>query len=232
MKTRMQATGTVNDRPRSGRPRITNAAEDRHIRTMHLRDRFKSASQTSREFRIGRRVSRNTVVRRLRAGGIVSRKPVQRILLRPRHCRARLQWAQLHQRWIAGRWDNVIFSDECRFQMDTHDGRRRVFRRANERFAPNCVSTVGDRRVVMAWGAITSTGRTPLIFINGNLTARRYIAEVLRPHLLPFLAGNGNPTFQQDNAPANRAILTQNFLNQNGVNVLRPWPAVSPDLNH
>ena len=124
MKTRMQVTGTVNGRPRSGRPRITNAAEDRHIRTMHIRDRFKSASQTSKEFRIGRRLSRNTVVRRLRVGGIVLKKPVQRILLRPRHCRAPLQWAQLHQRWIAGRWDNVIFSDECRFQMDIHDGRR------------------------------------------------------------------------------------------------------------
>ena len=96
---------------------------------------------------------------------------------------------------------------------------------------PNCVSTVGDRRGVMVWGAISSTDRSPLVFINGNLTAARYINEVIRPHLLPFLARYGNPTFQQDNAPAHRARLTDNFLNQNGVTVMRPWPAVSPDLN-
>ena len=41
LRNRLQATGTVNDRPRSGRSRATAAAKDRHIRTMHLRNRFK-----------------------------------------------------------------------------------------------------------------------------------------------------------------------------------------------
>ena len=231
LRRKFQATGSVNDMPRSGRPRVTTAVEDGHIVTAHLQDRFKTATETSRQFRRARPVSRDTVLRRLKAVGIVARIPAQRILLRPRHIIARLNWAQLHQRWTARQWNNVVFSDECRFQMETHDGRRKVFRRAHERYAPNCVSTVGDKRGVMAWGAISSADRSPLVFINGNLTARRYIDEVIRPHVLPFLARNGNPTYQQDNAPAHRAILTQNFLNQNGVNVLRPWPAVSPDLN-
>ena len=42
-KTKFQATGTVKDRRRSGRPRVTTGQKDRHIRTTHLRDRFKSA---------------------------------------------------------------------------------------------------------------------------------------------------------------------------------------------
>ena len=231
LQRKFQATGSVDDRPRSGRPRVTTAVEDGHIVTAHLQDRFKTATETSRQFRRARPVSRDTVLRRLKAVGIVARIPAQRILLRPRHIVARLNWAQLHQRWVARQWDDVVFSDECRFQMETHDGRRKVFRRAHERYNPNCVSAVGDKRGVMVWGAISSADRSPLIFINGNLTARRYIDEVIRPHLLPFLARNGNPTFQQDNAPAHRARLTQDFLNQNGVNVLRPWPAVSPDLN-
>ena len=173
LRYRLQATGSVNDRPRSGRPRVTTAAEDRHIRTMHLRNRFKTASETSREFRVARRVSRDTVLRRLRTAGIFARRPVQRILLRPRHCLARLKWAQLHQRWTLRRWKDVVFSDESRIQLETHDGRRRVFRRAHERFAPNCVSAVGDRRGVMVWGAISSMDRSPLIFINSNLIALR-----------------------------------------------------------
>lgn len=231
LKTRFLTTGSVKDRPRSGRPRVTTVREDRHIRTTHLRDRFKSATETSREFRHARPVSRQTITRRLKAAGIHCRVPVQRILLRPRHILARLNWAQLHRRWAARQWDTVVFSDECRFQMSSNDGRKRVYRRRNERYAPNCISTVGDKRGVMVWGAISSTDRSPLVFINGNLTALKYINDVIQPHLLPFLARNGFPTFQQDNAPAHRAIITNNFLNQNNVNVMRPWPAVSPDLN-
>ena len=35
--------GTTKNRPKSGRPRITTPAQDRYIRTQHLRDRFKTA---------------------------------------------------------------------------------------------------------------------------------------------------------------------------------------------
>ena len=52
LKTRFQTTGTVKDRPRSGRPRVTTVREDRHIRTTHLRDRFKSATETSQKMLI------------------------------------------------------------------------------------------------------------------------------------------------------------------------------------
>ena len=35
--TKHQATGSVKDRPRAGRPRVTTGREDRHIRTANLR---------------------------------------------------------------------------------------------------------------------------------------------------------------------------------------------------
>ena len=44
LQRRENQTGDVVDLPRSGRPYKTTAAEDRLIRTTHLRDRFKSAS--------------------------------------------------------------------------------------------------------------------------------------------------------------------------------------------
>ena len=37
-------------------------------------------------------------------------------------------------------------------------------------------------------------------------------------------------TFQQDNARPHAAQVTQQFLNQNNINVL-PWPSMSPDMN-
>ena len=55
-----------------------------------------------------------------------------RLLLRPRHCLARLNWRQLHQRWAVRQWGMVVFSDECRFRIDSNDGRKRVYRRRND----------------------------------------------------------------------------------------------------
>eukprot|EP00745_Piridium_sociabile_P000654 TRINITY_DN103937_c0_g2_i2.p1 TRINITY_DN103937_c0_g2~~TRINITY_DN103937_c0_g2_i2.p1 ORF type:complete len:118 (-),score=12.94 TRINITY_DN103937_c0_g2_i2:259-612(-) len=43
---RFQATGSVADLPRAGRPRATTAAHDRFIRLRHLRNRFLSASSS------------------------------------------------------------------------------------------------------------------------------------------------------------------------------------------
>ena len=232
LRRRFQATASISDTPRSGRPRVTTPGEDTTIRVTHLRNRFQTAAKTAREWPGQIRISRYTVRRRLRAHGIVARHPARRIRLLPRHCRARLNWAQIHRRWIHQQWDRVLFSDESRFILECHDGRQMVYRRRNERFLPQCVSVAADKREVMVWGGITSAGKTDLVIINGNLTAQRYINEVLQPHLLPFLAHQrNNLVFQQDNAPAHRAIITQTFFNQNNIAVLTPWPAISPDLN-
>ena len=50
LKSREQRTGSVKDMPRTGRPRVTSAADDRLIQTTHLRNRFKTASSTAREW--------------------------------------------------------------------------------------------------------------------------------------------------------------------------------------
>ncbi|GFS10277.1 transposable element Tc1 transposase [Elysia marginata] len=52
---------------------------------------------------------------------------------------------------------------------------------------------------VMVWGGITAAGKTPLVPVHGNLTARRYIDEILRPHVVPAIHNQGL-TFMQDNA--------------------------------
>ena len=57
----------------------------------------------------------------------------------------------------------------------------------------------------MVWAGIAANVHTPLVFIRGNLTAARYINEVLRPHLIPFNQQHGPLNFMQDNAPAHRA---------------------------
>ncbi|GFS13645.1 transposable element Tcb2 transposase [Elysia marginata] len=82
----------------------------------------------------------------------------------------------------------------------------------------------------MVWGGITAAGKTPLVTVHGNLTARRYIDEILRPHVVPAIHNQGL-TFMQDNAPAHRARITNQFLYENNIPVLHPWPPYSPDMN-
>ena len=61
LKSKYRDTGTVNDRPRTGRPRKTSTAEDRHIRTLHLRNRQKTASDTARNWVGNNQIGRMTV---------------------------------------------------------------------------------------------------------------------------------------------------------------------------
>ena len=54
---------------------------------------------------------------------------------------------------------------------------------------------------VMVWAGVTSDRRTDLIVVPGILTGQRYIDEIFRPHVVPFLRPMGNNgIFQDDNA--------------------------------
>ena len=46
LRRRFTTLGTVEDRPRSGRPRVTTRRQDRAILLSHLRDRFRPTSRT------------------------------------------------------------------------------------------------------------------------------------------------------------------------------------------
>ena len=81
----------------------------------------------------------------------------------------------------------------------------------------------------MVWGAIAYGSRSRLVFIRGSMTALRYIQEVLRPLLLPFLETLANPLFQQDNARPHVARDALDFFEASGVNLLQ-WPPRSLDL--
>nr|XP_042898564.1 uncharacterized protein LOC122269446 [Parasteatoda tepidariorum] len=60
------------------------------------------------------------------------------------------------------------------------------------------------------------------------MTARRYVQEILQPHVLPLIQRLPGAIFQQDNARPHMARVSQDFLRT--VTTL-PWPARSPDLS-
>ncbi|GFT92195.1 transposase [Trichonephila clavipes] len=75
-------------------------------------------------------------------------------------------------------------------------------------------------------------GRTCLhVVANGTMTGRRYIDEVLLPHVRLFRGAVGDKfVFMDDNATCHRTLAVQDFLDSEGIQRL-VWPTQSPDLN-
>ena len=228
-------TGVVAERPRSGRPRSTTARQDRYLANMSKRQRFQSAVKLNRDFETatGVRVTAQTVRNRLHGANIRAFRPAVRPKLTARHRTARLQWTRNHVNWQLRHWTPVLFTDESRFCVDFHDGRRRVWRMQGERYADCCVAE-HDRfggGSVMVWGGISITGKTDLHVIAGNLTGIQYRDEVLDPIVRPYAGAIGDDfILMDDNARPHRARVVTDYLETETIERM-DWPSLSPDLN-
>ncbi|XP_046563761.1 uncharacterized protein LOC124272605 [Haliotis rubra] len=186
---RYRQTGQTTDRPRTGRPRVTTPREDRYLRTLHLRNRFLTVT-SSAALALGRRVIRHTVTRRLRAFWHQGLQTVPGTAADPGTSTETTGVGTAKvRRWQRRQWQRVLFRRRADFSCTRNDGRARVYRRTGERQAACCVQEVVPYGMgsVMVWGGICGEQKTPLVIVNGNLTARRYIDDILRPTVLPFL---------------------------------------------
>lgn len=230
-----QQTGHVADRPRSGRPRKTNAREDRRMVQHCRRNRFKGARQIRDDLQneVGR-LSRQTVNSRLVQAGYHSRHARKRPVLTAMHRQARLAYARDHVTWNIRRLRRIMWTDEKRFRVYMSDGRARVRRLPGEAFNDECVQQVKafGGGSIMAWAGFTADHKIGLKFIDGNLNAVGYRDFVLRDTVLPFIQAHAGDNFilVDDNATPHRARIVRAFKEQSGIQSVE-WPACSPDLN-
>ncbi|GFV69970.1 transposable element Tcb1 transposase [Trichonephila clavipes] len=63
----------------------------------------------------------------------------------------------------------------------------------------------------MVWGSIVYDSRSTLIVMRGTLTGQRYVHDIIRPHVGPFLNGLPGAIFQQDNTRPHTARVAQDF---------------------
>ncbi|GFT57599.1 uncharacterized protein TNCV_3137121 [Trichonephila clavipes] len=127
--------------------------------------------------RIGRHLSRSDmVVARCWQSG--SQKAVSTGFCRPRAT------------WSVTDWRRVIFSDESRFSLSADDHRTRVWRRTGQRSDPAFIVErhTAISQGVTVWGAISWDTRSSLVILQGTLTARRYVDDILTPIVLPMLS--------------------------------------------
>ncbi|GFX92860.1 transposable element Tcb2 transposase [Trichonephila clavipes] len=186
----------------SGPRNVTSARDDRRLVRMAQTDRTASSRQLVAQWSTATGVSlcASSIRRRLLQRGLRARIPLYRIPLTQNHRRLRLQWANVHRSWRAD-WQQIVFSDESRFNLWYHDGRIRVRRYAGEPHIPECII---ERH----------SGRTPGVM----------------PQAIPFLQGLPGAVFQQDNARRHVAKTVKSYLDSQQVQLL-PWPAYSPDMS-
>ena len=103
---RLRQTDRTNDRPCSGKSRVTSQREDRHLRLIHLQNCKITVDDTARRTPVleNVRFSRQTVRRRLRESGLRARRPVVRPIRKQRHRTARWASARARRCWRLHTW--------------------------------------------------------------------------------------------------------------------------------
>ncbi|GFX64465.1 transposable element Tc1 transposase [Trichonephila clavipes] len=212
----------------SGMTRKITRREDRRIVLQALVDLTVTRSMIRAD--LGVAIVPQTISRHLAEANLKSKCPFRALPLTPEHHQLRLQWCQARSMWNVIDWQKFVFRDESRFVLGTDDNRVRVWRHPGERYnSPHTVLRHTARTVgVMVWGAIAYDSRSTLIVMRGTLTGQRYVDDILRLHVKPFLNGLPGAIFQQDNARPHTARVAQDFLRHFQT---LPWPARSPDLS-
>ena len=229
-----QLTGSVSNKPVTGRPKKLTQTDKRRIcRVVIKSPKLAVASIKSRiNAVLTTPVCTKTVRRTLRANKFFGRSAAKKLLLAPSTRLARLRWCKEQLNLLARMpefFNSVLFSDEVRFGLSS-DGPVWVWRKANERYRPQC--TIGRssvRRSVMYWGCISFDGTVSLIRCSNNMKAPEYV-DVLEGAAIQVASSEYGLTFMDDNAPIHRAKLVKEWKAFHHVNCLN-WPAYSPDLN-
>ncbi|GFU23389.1 DDE_3 domain-containing protein [Trichonephila clavipes] len=101
-----------------------------------------------------------------------------------------------------------------RFSLSADDHRTRVWRRTGQRSDPAFIVErhTAISQGVTVWGAISWDTRSSLVVLQGTLTARRYVDDILTPIVLPMLSSRPGAIYQQDNARPHTARLSQQCL--------------------
>ncbi|GFV26380.1 DDE_3 domain-containing protein [Trichonephila clavipes] len=134
--------------------------------------------------------------------------------------------------WNAIDWKKIVFSDEFDLfwgQMITVYGCGGALVSGTIPNSPHCSTS----HCPHSWcnglgGVIAYDSQSTLIVMRGILTGQRYVDDILRPHVGPFLNGLRGAILQQDNARPHTARVAQDFLRHFQI---LPWPSRLPDLS-
>ena len=200
--------------------------EIERLRFATLASPFKTPRVLKRELRL--RCSLATIKRRLREMHLDGRRSATKTFLTDTAKENRLKFPNDH---FDLDWKKVMFTDEVKIETSAH-GMNWVRRPPGSRYDPQYIREVNrqGRCTLMIWGGITYNGLLDIVVINGTLNKDNYISDILIPKVLPYKEANDDMIYMHDGAAPHRAIIVREWLEDNGIEVLK-WPAQSPDLN-
>ncbi|CAJ0923773.1 unnamed protein product [Ranitomeya imitator] len=221
-------TGSHEDRPRKGRPRVTSASEDKIFRVTSLRDRRLTAAQirdqvNATQSSSSRHISTTTVKWRLCAAGLHGKIAAKKPLLRTGNKQKTLVWTKEHKEWTLDQWKSVLWSDESKFEIFGSNHRVFVRRRKGERMDSTClVPTVKHGGGGVGDNDVKHTSR----LCKGYLT-KKESGGVLRQMTWPLQSPDLNPIEMRNSGNASAAAAI--FRSQDALRNYRDDLVVSRD---
>ena len=228
---KFSSSNSTGNKPRTGRPRVTTARDDKVIARHAVKDPFAS-SHVIQRLLPSPAPSARTIRRRLQSEhGLRSHHPAKKPFLTKKQQLNRMKFCREHRAWTVDQWNKVLWSDEStirQFSNYTFHVRRPKGTRYQAR---HCTPTVKHSPSVTVWGAFSAKGVGPLWFLPAGQTMRAANYLSLLQEKLPIsMISFQCEVFQQDGAPCHQAKLVKQWLAVNDYPTLK-WPANSPDLN-
>ncbi len=133
-------TATISQRCPS-RPQKLTPRQERLLTRRVEENRLASSLQLSKEVesQTGVTISRDTIRRTLQRNGMHGCRPRKKPLLKPRHKKARLEFARAHADKDEDYWDSILWSDETKINIFGTDGFKTVWRRKGEEYKEKCM---------------------------------------------------------------------------------------------
>ena len=154
--------------PRDSRALKRILQQNRRTNLNEIKDNFTASTSKT--------VCVNTLHSHLHEIGLYGWVGVRKPLVTKKNQVKRLNWAKERQKWN-DEWNNIIWSDESKFELFRGDGRRWVWRRPHEKYDVKCLipTTKSGQDGVIVWGCFTKHGLGPLVRLDERITAKDYI---------------------------------------------------------
>ena len=222
---RARESNDFEDSKRNGRPKILNIDVADLIQTKISETPSTTSAKLAMEIEedIGLRVSRWTIQRSLHSLGFKSGLTSPKPALTEKQKYNRMAFAQAH---LNTNWNEVIFTDEAKFDCGAH--RHRVWYKGR----PPHIRTKKHAPKLNARGAFSVKGVSTLSLFEQNMDAILFV-NILRTHYVPFAKQyhRRKSFLLMDKDPKHTSKLAKEFMKEEGITWLSDWPAQSPDLN-
>jgi len=244
---RYQETGTVNDSPRSGRPRVLQPRQLAPLVTAAAQQDSVPAALAAlqRKGLVPRWISVKTARRAVKRY-LAKKAPRVQPVITARTKAKRLAFCK--QRHLL---KQVVAVDSTILTAGSFGSRRKVWAKLG---TTPVMQQVRKGQKLHVYAGITRYGATSLVRVTGTTglvprftkaggvekyrgVCAKEFQQVMQKHLVPqakriMRAHNqGPPVFLLDGAPVHTAAATRNFMSARHIECLQGWPPNSPDLN-